>query len=95
MQYPPYLASSRASQLDPAQFHSYRAQSDLVSQIVALFEAATYSEDDEGTRKEIQELMGKMQDLGSPPKEVMGDMPDLVRFSFSSFLSLSTFLRSL
>lgn len=47
-----------------------------------MFRQPTYTEDGprgEAIRSEVQALMGRMQDLGSPPAEVMGEMPDFVR----------------
>lgn len=81
-QYPSYLASPAARALDPAQLHAYTAQSALVAEIVAVFRQSSYTEDGprgEQIRSEVQALMGRMQDLGSPPAEVMGEMPDFVR----------------
>jgi hypothetical protein len=53
-----------------------------VREIVAVFRRPTYTEEgprSEEIRLEVQALMGRMQDLGSPPAEVMGEMPDFVR----------------
>ncbi|CED83481.1 40 kDa farnesylated protein associated with peroxisomes [Phaffia rhodozyma] len=74
--YPAYLSSPEASKISPEQLHVYESQAGLVSEIIKLFERPGFSDEDESTRAEVRELMGKMQDLGSPPKEVMGDMPE-------------------
>ncbi|WVQ96643.1 hypothetical protein IAU59_003748 [Kwoniella sp. CBS 9459] len=71
--YPPYLASP-PSGTPPADLEKYKAQHVLVQRILTVFAKPDYSDEKEG--KEIAGLVSEMQDLGGPPKEVMGDMPE-------------------
>lgn len=52
----------------------YRQQHKLVQQILAVFKRPNYSDDVDG--KEVARLVGEMQDLGGPPNEIMGDLPE-------------------
>lgn len=55
---------------------NYETQSQIISQILDLFRRPGYSDDDEEKRKEVYDLMCRMQEMGSPPEEVMGEMPE-------------------
>lgn len=72
-QYPAYLASPPPS-TPAADLEKYKQQHTLVKQILATFRKPTYSDAEDS--KEIARLVGDMQDLGGPPKEIMGDMPE-------------------
>ena len=52
----------------------YRKQSVLVNQIVSTFKKPDYSDEKDG--KEVARLVSEMQDLGGPPKEILGDLPE-------------------
>jgi peroxin-19 len=52
----------------------YRQQHVLVTQILAAFKRPNYSDDVDG--KEVARLVGEMQDLGGPPNEIMGELPE-------------------
>lgn len=52
----------------------YRQQYAIVQKIVDTFRKPGYSDDKDG--KEIAKLVGEMQDLGGPPQEIMGDLPE-------------------
>lgn len=78
-QYPGYLEEPPAG-VSAADLEKYRKQHELVKQILSVFERPAYSDDKEG--KEVAKLVGEMQDLGGPPNEIMGDLPD-------GFVSLS------
>ncbi|KAK8858612.1 hypothetical protein IAR55_002841 [Kwoniella newhampshirensis] len=71
--YPPYLASP-PSGTSPADLEKYTNQHILVQRITQTFKKADYSDEKDG--KEIARLVSEMQDLGGPPKEVMGDLPE-------------------
>ncbi|KAL7423155.1 Peroxisome chaperone and import receptor [Cryptotrichosporon argae] len=71
--YPAYLACPPAN-VTPVQLETYRAQHALVEQIVAAFRRPGYSDDVDG--KEVARLVGQMQDLGGPPAEIMGELPE-------------------
>ena len=72
-QYPEYLASPPAN-LPPTELEKYRTQYALVQKIVDTFRKPGFSDDKDG--KEIARLVGEMQDLGGPPSEIMGDLPE-------------------
>ncbi|ROT41245.1 Pex19-domain-containing protein [Sodiomyces alkalinus F11] len=53
----------------------YEEQRVLVMEIVGKFDETTYSDSNSADREYIVERMQKMQDLGSPPADLVGDMP--------------------
>ncbi|CAD6571467.1 MAG: Peroxisome chaperone and import receptor [Tremellales sp. Tagirdzhanova-0007] len=71
--YPAYLASPPTTVSQP-DLHKYRQQHRLVQQILDTFRRPGYSDEKDG--KDISKLVGEMQDLGGPPKEIMGDLPE-------------------
>ncbi|ORX40022.1 Pex19 protein [Kockovaella imperatae] len=71
--YPGYLASPPAG-VTPSELEKYRKQSALVDTIVKTFKKPDFNDDKDG--REIARLVGEMQDLGGPPKEIMGDLPE-------------------
>ncbi|KAH7105085.1 Pex19 protein [Auriculariales sp. MPI-PUGE-AT-0066] len=72
--YPGYIKEHRAT-IPVDDLVRYEEQSSLVSQIVASFERPDYSDDDPTKAAEVLRLMNEMQAKGSPPQEIMGDMP--------------------
>ena len=73
MQYPDYLANPPEG-VSPSDLEKYRKQHILVSQIVSTFKKSDYTDEKDG--KEVARLVGEMQDLGGPPSEIMGDLPE-------------------
>ncbi|WWC62501.1 uncharacterized protein I303_105097 [Kwoniella dejecticola CBS 10117] len=71
--YPPYLASPPAG-TSKEDLEKYRQQNTIVQKIVSTFRKPGYTDERDG--KEIAGLVGEMQDLGGPPKEIMGDLPE-------------------
>ncbi|WVR06375.1 hypothetical protein IAU60_003406 [Kwoniella sp. DSM 27419] len=71
--YPPYLASP-PSGTSEADLQKYRSQYEIVQKILAIFRKPSFSDEADG--KEIAALVSDMQDLGGPPKEIMGDLPE-------------------
>jgi len=53
----------------------YKKQQELVKKILAVFERPGYTDEDAAASKEVLELMNQMQELGSPPTEIMGEVP--------------------
>ncbi|KAK3359043.1 Pex19 protein family-domain-containing protein [Lasiosphaeria hispida] len=53
----------------------YEEQRALVKEIVARFEQPTYSDSNTADREYIVDRMQKMQAAGSPPPDLVGDMP--------------------
>jgi len=75
MQFPNYLASPAAQALEDAQRRRYVEQHAIMGEIVAVFETPEYSDTDTASRRRISDLVSKLQETGSPPEELMGDMP--------------------
>ncbi|KAI5861132.1 Pex19-domain-containing protein [Durotheca rogersii] len=53
----------------------YQDQQVLVAEMVAKFEESTYSDSNAADREYIVDRMQKMQAAGSPPNDLVGDMP--------------------
>ncbi|KAI1350920.1 Pex19 protein family-domain-containing protein [Xylaria sp. FL0043] len=53
----------------------YQEQQVLVGEMVAKFEESTYSDSNAADREYIVDRMQKMQAAGSPPHDLVGDMP--------------------
>ncbi|KAI1418472.1 Pex19-domain-containing protein [Hypoxylon sp. FL1857] len=53
----------------------YQEQQVLVAEMVAKFEESTYSDSNTADREYIVDRMQKMQAAGSPPHDLVGDMP--------------------
>lgn len=67
--YPDWIA---AHPNDP-KIKDYQQQDDIVKQILEKFDDSSYRDEDAAKKAEVMELMTKMQDLGSPPQEIMGE----------------------
>ncbi|KAK9486885.1 Pex19 protein [Lipomyces starkeyi] len=71
--YADWLQKNRAS-LNPEDIARYDTQRVVVREIVARFENQSYSDHNETDRKYIVERMQKMQESGSPPPDIMGEL---------------------
>ncbi|KAJ1305110.1 hypothetical protein OPQ81_000148 [Rhizoctonia solani] len=60
----------------------YKAQQAIVKQLVEIYQKPDYSDDNAETNKEVLRLMNEMQEFGSPPTEIMGEVPP--GFDFNS-----------
>lgn len=72
--FPPYL-SENATKLSAEDKTRYESQLDRINKILKIFEDPKYSDEDKDKSIELVELMGQMQSFGTPPTEVMGDLP--------------------
>ncbi|TDL20509.1 Pex19-domain-containing protein [Rickenella mellea] len=72
--FPAYL-SENASKLSMEDKSRFNNQLDCVTKIVAVFEDPTYSDDNHEKGAQVATLMNEMQSFGSPPTEIMGDLP--------------------
>jgi len=72
--FPSYLIENegKLSQEDKGR---YKKQQKTVSQILAVFEAKDYSEEDPEIGLKVMALMHEMQEYGAPPAEIMGELP--------------------
>ncbi|KAK9474097.1 Pex19 protein [Dipodascopsis tothii] len=68
------------STLPAADVKRYEDQSVTVHEIVARFERPGYSDSNTGDKEYIMERMRRMQESGSPPDDIMGDVGDLGMF---------------
>ncbi|KAG1799475.1 Pex19 protein family-domain-containing protein [Suillus plorans] len=72
--FPDYLKAN-ATTLTSDDKSRYDAQIICIRQLLEIFESKDYADDDEKTRIKIVELMGELQNHGSPPEEIMGPLP--------------------
>ncbi|KAN0064237.1 Peroxisome chaperone and import receptor [Thecaphora frezii] len=73
--YPAYLQGPESAKDSVEDRTRYEAQAKYVAEIVALFEDPKYDAENKETTARIQDLMNQMQDCGSPPQQIVGDMP--------------------
>lgn len=80
--FPPYLlAHKNDSSIPAAQYAQYEQQNEIVQEILVTFKDPGYNDSDAKTKDKVTALMTTMQDLGSPPEEIMGEMPDGMDFA--------------
>jgi len=72
--YPDFLKDN-VSKLSEEDRGRYEKQANKVKEIVALFEKSDYSDENPEDQMQILQLMNEMQSYGSPPTEIMGEMP--------------------
>ncbi|SNX86843.1 related to PEX19 - required for biogenesis of peroxisomes (peroxin) [Melanopsichium pennsylvanicum] len=73
--YPAYLSGSESKDITNEDRKRYEQQSKYIDEIVRIFEEPGYDAKDKRKAARVQELMNQMQDCGSPPKQIVGDMP--------------------
>lgn len=73
--YPAYLAGPQSAGISAEDRKRYEEQSRYITEIVKIFDEPGYDAKDKVKAGKVQELMNQMQDCGSPPKEIVGDMP--------------------
>jgi len=71
----PEYVNTHSDTLSPEDKTRYENQMDRIKKILTVFESPGYSDDDKEKRAEVVELMSEMQSFGSPPTEIMGDLP--------------------
>ncbi|CAJ2502242.1 Uu.00g096360.m01.CDS01 [Anthostomella pinea] len=72
--YPGWMAKNQDT-LKQEDLKRYQEQQVLVAQMVAKFEEPTFADSNAADREYIVDRMQKMQDAGSPPHDLVGDMP--------------------
>lgn len=80
--YPDWLADNRNS-LPAEEFERYNKQFEVMKQLVQMYEEENETDSDEvkGQRFEkIMQHMQKLQEMGQPPKELVGDMGPVINF---------------
>ncbi len=76
IQYPDWL-SENEGKVESKEFANYKQQYELMSVIVTEFESESESDSDEVKKRrfdKIMDTMQQMQELGQPPKEIVGEM---------------------
>jgi peroxin-19 len=72
--FPAYLAKP-PSPISDEDRQRYLKQQACVSKILQVFDKSDYRDDHSEYSRQIMELMSEMQSCGSPPSEIMGDLP--------------------
>ncbi|XP_069943806.1 peroxisomal biogenesis factor 19 isoform X2 [Cherax quadricarinatus] len=81
--YPDWLADNRSS-LSEEEYTRYNKQYDVMKQIVQMYDEEQESDSDEvkGQRfEQILQRMQQLQEMGQPPKELVGEMGPMLNFS--------------
>lgn len=71
--YPAWM-TAHAATTSKEDLDRYREQQRLVGEIVSKFEEKGYKDENAADREFIVERMQKMQEMGSPPKDLVGDL---------------------
>uniref|UniRef100_A0A0P4WRK6 Peroxin-19 n=1 Tax=Scylla olivacea TaxID=85551 RepID=A0A0P4WRK6_SCYOL len=80
--YPDWLADNRAN-LPEEDFTRYSKQYDIMKQVVDLYEEETEGDSEEVRGQRFEKIMlsmQKLQELGQPPKDLVGDMGPVMSF---------------
>ncbi|KAF8323537.1 uncharacterized protein EI90DRAFT_3146988 [Cantharellus anzutake] len=72
--YPIYLRENKAK-ISAEENNRYLLQHTKVHELVAVFEQPGYKDGDSAYSAELMKLMNEMQSYGSPPTELMGNLP--------------------
>lgn len=72
--FPPYLEENKAT-LSELQYKQYTAQHASIAKMIAIFDDPSYSDSDSSQNAAVVSLMTEMQSYGSPPVEIMGELP--------------------
>ncbi|KAI1341357.1 Pex19 protein [Xylariaceae sp. FL0016] len=72
--YPSWMTKNKDS-LPAEDWERYKKQEVLVKEMVTKFEEPTYADSNPTDREYIVDRMQKMQELGAPPNDLVGDMP--------------------
>ncbi|KAG9050512.1 Peroxisome chaperone and import receptor [Tulasnella sp. UAMH 9824] len=72
--FPAYFKENE-SKLSKEDLDKYKRQQTLISETVKVLESPDYSDNNPEKAAEVMKLMTEMQTLGSPPQEIMGELP--------------------
>ena len=73
--FPGFFESSEGKKLNEEERKRYKDQQAIMADILAVFDEKSYSDSDPACKKRVSDLVSQMQELGSPPQELLGDMP--------------------
>lgn len=77
--FPAYLEENK-SKLSKDKLTNYNKQYDITKEILAVFDAPDYNDNDKPKREQVNALLETLQDLGQPPSELVGDLQDFPGF---------------
>lgn len=73
--FPDYLSENKTT-LSTEEYDNFSKQYEITNDIVAVFESEGYSDDDSAQREKVNSLLESLQELGQPPKDLVGDTGD-------------------
>lgn len=73
--FPKYFESDAAQKLDAETRGKYVKQQEIMGEILSIFESPDYSDSNNEIRSRVTDLVSTLQDQGTPPQELLGDMP--------------------
>lgn len=73
--FPDYLKENKGK-ISEEQFENYTKQYEISGEIVAIFDAPDYNDEDKEKRDKVNSLLESLQDLGQPPSDLVGDAND-------------------
>lgn len=77
--FPPYLKEKKDT-LSEHDFKNYTKQYEITNDILAIFDAPDYSDENKVKRDEVNSLLESLQEMGQPPNELIGDAGDFPLF---------------
>ncbi|ODV80284.1 Pex19 protein [Suhomyces tanzawaensis NRRL Y-17324] len=77
--FPDYLKEKQGT-ITEHQYKNYNAQFEITNDILAIFDAPDYSDDNKAQRDRVNSLLESLQELGQPPTELIGDNGDFPGF---------------
>lgn len=73
--FPAYFDSDEGKKLSEEERKRYKEQEAIMGDIVAVFEEKSYSDQNPEMKRRVSDLVTQMQERGSPPQALLGDMP--------------------
>jgi len=73
---PDYLKEKKGV-IPDFQYTQYTKQYEITSEIVAVFEAPGYSDDQKDKREKVNTLLESLQEMGQPPSELVGEAGEI------------------
>ncbi|CAN3373769.1 hypothetical protein DIURU_005801 [Diutina rugosa] len=77
--FPDYLKENKGK-LNEDKYIVYEKQYQLTNEIMAVFDAPGYDDNNKETREKVNSLLESLQELGQPPEELVGDIADFPGF---------------
>lgn len=76
----PDFLKEKKGEIPEAQHANYTKQYEVTGEILAVFEAPDYDSENMQKRDQVNSLLEKLQELGNPPPELVGDDKDFPGF---------------